>query len=105
MRTLFIGDIVGSPGRQIVQDRLADIVAQKQVDLVIANGENSASGFGITPRLAEELLKMGIDVLTGGNQSGDRKEILEHRPHERRLLRLANFPEGNAGSSLYVGTA
>ncbi len=97
MRVLFVGDIVGSPGRQIVRDRLVDIVAQRQVDLVIANGENSASGFGITPRLAEELLKMGIDVLTGGNHSWDRKEILEFLPHEPRLLRPANFPEGNPG--------
>jgi metallophosphoesterase (TIGR00282 family) len=105
MRVLFVGDIVGSPGRQIVRDRLADIVAQRQVDLVIANGENSASGFGITPRLAEELLKLGIDVLTGGNHSWDRKEILEYMPHEPRLLRPANFPDGNPGSGLYVGTA
>jgi 2',3'-cyclic-nucleotide 2'-phosphodiesterase len=105
MRTLFIGDIVGSPGRQIVQDRLADIVAQRQIDLVIANGENSASGFGITPRLADELLKMGIDVLTGGNHSWDRKEILEYMPHQPRLLRPGNFPEGNPGSGLFVGTA
>jgi metallophosphoesterase (TIGR00282 family) len=105
MRVLFVGDIVGSPGRQIVRDRLADIVAQRQVDLVIANGENSASGFGITPRLAEELLKMGIDVLTGGNHSWDRREILEYMPHEPRLLRPANFPDGNPGSGLYVGAA
>ncbi len=105
MRVLFVGDIVGSPGRQIVQDRLGDIVAVRQVDLVIANGENSASGFGITPRLADELLNMGIDVLTGGNHSWDRKEILEYLPHEPRLLRPANFPEGNAGSGLYLGTA
>lgn len=105
MRVLFIGDIVGSPGRQIVRDRLADIVSQRRIDLVIANGENSASGFGITPRLAEELLKMGIDVLTGGNHSWDRKEILEFMPHESRLLRPANFPEGNVGSGLYAGTA
>src|SRR5208282_5209885 len=105
MRVLFIGDIVGSPGRQIVRDRLADIVAQRQIDLVIANGENSASGFGITPRLAEELLGMGIEVLTGGNHSWDRKEILEFMPHEPRLLRPANFPEGSPGSGVYVGTA
>jgi metallophosphoesterase (TIGR00282 family) len=105
MRVLFIGDIVGSPGRQIVRERLADIVAQRQIDLVIANAENSASGFGITPRLAEELLGMGIDVLTGGNHSWDRKEILEFMPHEPRLLRPANFPEGNVGGGLYVGTA
>jgi 2',3'-cyclic-nucleotide 2'-phosphodiesterase len=105
MRVLFVGDIVGSPGRQIVHDRLADIVTQRQIDLVIANGENSASGFGITPRIAEELLKLGIDVLTGGNHSWDRKEILEYMPHEPRLLRPANFPDGNPGNGLYVGTA
>jgi 2',3'-cyclic-nucleotide 2'-phosphodiesterase len=104
MRVLFIGDIVGSPGRQIVRDRLADIVAQRQIDLVIANGENSASGFGITPRIAEDLLKMGIDVLTGGNHSWDRKEILEYLPHQPRLLRPANFPDGNVGSGLFIGT-
>jgi 2',3'-cyclic-nucleotide 2'-phosphodiesterase len=105
MRVLFIGDIVGSPGRQIVRDRLADIVAQRHIDLVIANGENSASGFGITPRLAQELLAMGIEVLSGGNHSWDRKEITEFMPHEPRLLRPANFPEGNPGSGLYIGTA
>jgi len=105
MRTLFIGDIVGSPGRQIVQDRLGDLVAQRQIDLVIANGENSASGFGITPRLADELFNTGIDVLTGGNHSWDRKEILEYMPHQPRLLRPGNFPEGNPGSGLYVGVA
>jgi metallophosphoesterase (TIGR00282 family) len=105
MRVLFIGDIVGSPGRQIVRDRLADLVAQRQIDLVIANGENSASGFGITPRIAQELLGMGIDVLSGGNHSWDRKEIMEYMPHEPRLLRPANFPEGSPGSGLYVGTA
>jgi 2',3'-cyclic-nucleotide 2'-phosphodiesterase len=105
MRVLFIGDIVGSPGRHIVHERLADIVAQRQIDLVIANGENAASGFGITPRLAEELLKTGIDVLTGGNHSWDRKEILEYMPHEPRLLRPANLPEGNPGSGVCVGEA
>lgn len=105
MRVLFIGDIVGAPGRQIVQDRLADIVSQRQIDLVIANGENAASGFGITPRLADELLGMGIEVLTGGNHSWDRKEILEYLPHQPRLLRPGNFPEGTPGAGTYVGVA
>src|SRR5260370_30680708 len=105
MRVLFVGDIVGSPGRQIVRDRLADVVAQRRIDLGTANGESSASGFGITPRLAQELLNVGIEVLTGGNHSWDRKEILEFLPHEPRLLRPANFPAGNPGSGLYVGTA
>jgi metallophosphoesterase (TIGR00282 family) len=105
MRVLFIGDIVGSPGRQIVQDRLADVVAQRQIDLVLANGENAASGFGITPRLTDELLGMGIEVLTGGNHSWDRKEILEYMPHQPRLLRPANFPNGVPGKGVYVGTS
>jgi metallophosphoesterase (TIGR00282 family) len=105
MRILFIGDIVGSPGRQIVQDRLADIVSQRQVDLVIANGENAASGFGITPRLADELLGIGIEVLTGGNHSWDRREILEYMPHQPRLLRPGNFPDGVPGTGTYVGVA
>jgi 2',3'-cyclic-nucleotide 2'-phosphodiesterase len=105
MRILFIGDIVGSPGRKIVQDRLADLVTQRQIDLVIANGENSASGFGITPRIADEFLRSGIDVVTGGNHSWDRKEILEYMPHQPRLLRPGNFPPGNPGSGVFVGTA
>ena len=105
MRILFIGDIVGSPGRQIVHDRLADILAQQRVDLCIANGENSASGFGITPRLAEELLGCGIEVLTGGNHIWDRKEILDFFPHQPRLLRPANFPNGAPGKGLFTGRA
>ena len=98
-----MGDIVGSPGRKIVHDRLADILTQRRVDLCIANGENSASGFGITPRLAEELFSCGIEVLTGGNHIWDRKEILDFFPHEPRLLRPANFPNGLPGAGLYVG--
>src|SRR6201987_6575318 len=105
MRVLFIGDIVGSPGREIVRDRLADLVSQKKIDLVIANGENSASGFGITPKIVEELLKLGIEVISGGNTSWDRRKIMEFMPYEPRLLRPANFPEGNPGSGIYVGTA
>lgn len=105
MRILFIGDIVGSPGRRIVHDRLADIVEQSKVDLVIANGENAAAGFGITPRITEELLATGIEVLTGGNHSWDRREIIDHIPHEPRLLRPANFPEGNPGGGVFMGTA
>ena len=105
MKILFIGDIVGSPGREIVTGRLADIVQTRQIDLVIANGENSASGFGITPRLADELLAAGIEVITGGNHIWDKKEILEYIQKQPRLLRPANFPEGNPGSGLFVGTA
>jgi hypothetical protein len=105
VRILFIGDIVGSPGRKIVEERLADLIATERLDLVIANSENAASGFGITPRLAEELLRAGVEVLSGGNHSWDRKEILDFIPHEPRLLRPANYPAGSPGSGVYRGTA
>lgn len=105
MKILFIGDIVGSPGRKIVQERLADILVQQSIDLCIANGENAASGFGITPRLAEELFACGIEVLTGGNHIWDRKEIFDYLPHEPRLLRPANFPNGSPGKGLFIGSA
>ncbi len=105
LRILFIGDIVGSPGRKIVHDRLADILTQRSIDLCIANGENSASGFGITPRLAEELFGSGVEVITGGNHIWDRKEIFDFFPHEPRLLRPANFPNGSPGKGLFVGVA
>jgi metallophosphoesterase (TIGR00282 family) len=105
MRILFIGDIVGAPGRRIVVERLEDIIATEEADLVIANGENSAAGFGITPRLAEELLSHGIEVLSGGNHIWDRKEILDFISREPRLLRPANFPAASPGSGLFCGTS
>jgi 2',3'-cyclic-nucleotide 2'-phosphodiesterase len=103
MRLLFIGDIVGSPGRLVVEERLADILAQERIDLTIANADNAAGGFGIIPRLAEQLLATGIDVLCGGNHIWDRKEIADYLPHQPRLLRPANFPDGVPGSGLFVG--
>ena len=103
MRLLFVGDIVGSPGRRILKDHLADMVQQRGIDLAIVNCENAASGFGITPRLAEELFAAGADVLSGGNHIWDRKEILEYFPHQPKLLRPANFPDGLPGSGLFDG--
>ncbi|HXW62469.1 MAG TPA: TIGR00282 family metallophosphoesterase [Candidatus Acidoferrales bacterium] len=105
MKTLFIGDIVGSPGRRIVHDRLADILALRTIDLCIVNCENAASGFGVTPRIAEELFQSGADVLTSGNHIWKRKEIIDYLPKEPRLLRPANFPIGSPGSGLYIGRA
>ncbi|HEV3220059.1 MAG TPA: TIGR00282 family metallophosphoesterase [Candidatus Acidoferrales bacterium] len=105
MRILFIGDIVGSPGRELVIQNLARIRSEARADLVIANGENSAAGFGITPKIADELFAAGIDVITGGNHSWDRKEIMDYIPHEPRLLRPANFPPGAPGRGLYLGAS
>ena len=96
---------MGSPGREIVRERLADLALHKEIDLVIANGENAASGFGITPKIVEELLKSGIEVISGGNHSWDRREIMDFMPYESRLLRPANFPDGNPGKGMYLGTA
>jgi len=103
MRILFIGDIVGSPGRELVFKNLTRLRADARADLVIANGENAAAGFGITPKIAGELFAAGIEVITGGNHSWDRKEILDYIPHEPRLLRPANFPAGVPGRGLYLG--
>lgn len=102
MNILFIGDIFGKAGRKIVVDHVADLARMRSVDLVIANGENAAAGFGITPRLAEQLLGLGIDVLTSGNHIWDRKEILNYFSQQPRLLRPANYP-GGPGCGSYAG--
>jgi metallophosphoesterase (TIGR00282 family) len=104
-RLLFIGDIVGKPGRELVRRGLTALVAHERVDLVVANGENAAAGFGITPDIAEDLFSYGIDVLTGGNHSWDKKEIVPYMADHPRLLRPANFPEGVVGTGRVVVTA
>lgn len=102
MRVLFIGDVIGKPGRQIVSSLLPDLQAQHQVDLVLANGENAAGGFGITPRVAMELFSLGIDLLTSGNHVWDRKEVEQYIQNEPRLLRPANYPPEVPGSGVYL---
>ena len=94
MKILFIGDIFGAPGRRIVADHVEDIVRANEIDLAIANGENAAGGFGITPSIAEDLLALGIDVLTSGNHIWDKREIYEYLDRQPRLLRPANYPQG-----------
>jgi metallophosphoesterase (TIGR00282 family) len=103
MNILFIGDIFASPGRNIVADHLQDIRATNRIDLAIANAENAAGGFGLTPTIAEELLAMGLDVLTSGNHIWDKKEILDYLPRQPRLLRPANYAAETPGSGMLVG--
>jgi 2',3'-cyclic-nucleotide 2'-phosphodiesterase len=105
MNILFIGDIYASGGRGIVTDRLNDLITEHKVDLAIANAENSAGGFGITPAIAEELLSLGLDVLTGGNHSFDKREIHDYFEHQPRLLRPANYPETLPGKGVFAGKA
>jgi metallophosphoesterase (TIGR00282 family) len=105
MNILFIGDIFASGGRAIVADYLQTLISEYHIDLAIANAENSAGGFGITPLISEELLSLGLDVLTGGNHSFDKREIHDYIDHQPRLLRPANYPPGLVGSGVYTGKA
>ena len=105
MNILFIGDIFASPGRHIVARTLQQIVSQEKIQLVIANAENSAGGYGVTPQIADELFSVGVDVLTSGNHIWDKKEIFDYLPREPRLLRPANYPEELPGAGLLVTKA
>lgn len=102
MKVLFIGDIFGEPGRRALARAVPRLVAQRQIDIVIGNGENAAGGFGITPELADELFDLGLAVITTGNHAWDKKEILDYFPREPRLLRPANYPSGAPGSGSVV---
>lgn len=102
MKVLFIGDIFGEPGRRALAMAIPKLVAQRQIDIVIGNGENAAGGFGITPELAEELFDLGLAVITTGNHAWDKKEILDYFPREPRLLRPANYPSGVPGNGSVV---
>ena len=101
MNILFIGDIFASPGRRIVADHLQDIMETNRIELAVANAENAAGGFGITPSLAEELFKLGLDVLTTGNHVWDKREIYAYLDRQPRLIRPANYPDA-PGSGLAV---
>jgi calcineurin-like phosphoesterase len=102
VKVLFIGDIFGEPGRRALARAVPRLVAQRQIDIVIGNGENAAGGFGITPELAEELFDLGLAVITTGNHAWDKKEILDYFPREPRLLRPANYPSGVPGNGSVV---
>jgi len=102
VKVLFIGDIFGEPGRRALAKAVPRLVAQRQIDIVIGNGENAAGGFGITPELAEELFDLGLAVITTGNHAWDKKEILDYFPREPRLLRPANYPGGVPGHGSVV---
>ena len=102
MRILFIGDIVGRPGRQLVKTGLSALVSRYDVDLVVANAENAAAGFGITRDIGDELLDLGVDVMTSGNHIWDKKEALDYIGTEPRLLRPANYPAGAPGNGTYL---
>lgn len=97
MRILFIGDIVGEPGRRAVRKLVPELRVRSQIDWVIANGENSAGGSGITPDTASEIYAAGVDVITTGDHLWDQREVIKLLESERRFLRPLNYPSGTPG--------
>ncbi len=103
MNVLMIGDVVGRPGRDMVREQVPALRRSRGVELVIANVENAAAGFGLTPAIADEFFSWGVDVLTSGNHIFDKKEIIEYISRESRLLRPANYPPRSVGSGRFTG--
>ena len=97
MKLLFIADIVGQPGRRAVKELVPRLRQQHGLHLVIANGENSAGGSGITPKTAEEIFSAGVDIITSGDHLWDQKEVMDLLVRERRFIRPANYPPGTPG--------
>src|SRR6185312_15445525 len=104
VKLLFIGDIVGHPGRRAVKELLPKLREQHGLDFVVANGENSAGGSGITPKTAEEIFSAGVDVITSGDHLWDQKEVMEVLANEKRFLRPLNYPASTPGRGSGVFT-
>jgi metallophosphoesterase (TIGR00282 family) len=102
-RVLLTGDTMARAGRRVLEERLFDLRSRREIDFVVANIENAAAGFSITPRIAEELFAAGVDIMTSGNHIFDKKEILEYIEREPRLLRPANYAPGVPGKGRWVG--
>lgn len=106
LRILFLGDIVGEPGRKAVISRLSAIKAEEEIDFIIANGENAAGGRGITPKISIDLLRAGVAVITTGDHVWDQVEIMDFMEMEPRVLRPINYPPGvPGGGSIVLDTA
>ena len=102
MNILFVGDVVGSPGRRALVEALGSVIDKRRIDFTIVNVENAAGGFGLTVELFAELSKMPIDVFSSGNHIWDKKEIYDSLNSSDRLLRPANYPPGNPGRGVTV---
>jgi len=98
IRILFLGDIVGEPGRKTVISRLASLREEGEIDFIVVNGENAAGGRGITPKIAIDLLRAGVAVITTGDHVWDQRDIMEYFPTEPRLLRPINYPDTAPGA-------
>lgn len=103
MKILFVGDVVGRPGRHLLRDKLKQIQSEHRIDFTVVNVENAAGGFGLTPAIAKEILSCGVDVMTSGNHIFDKKEIFDFFALEPRLLRPGNYPPGAPGNYQFLG--
>jgi hypothetical protein len=104
MKILFCGDIVGRAGREAVVQHVPELRRTLSLDFVIANGENAAHGFGITSKICDELFAAGVDVITGGNHSWDKAEIIPLMDQDSRMLRPVNYPPATPGRGAYAYT-
>jgi metallophosphoesterase (TIGR00282 family) len=102
LRLLFLGDIVGRPGRELIRKGLPSLIEHFEVDLVVANAENAAAGRGITREIGDQLMNWGVDVMTSGNHIWAQRETADYIGAESRLLRPANFPAGVPGNGSYL---
>ena len=103
MRLLFVGDVIGKPGRAILTRMLPELVDQRRLDYVVVNVENAAGGFGVTPKIMAQLAELPIDCFTSGNHIWDKKESVQTLSIEPRLLRPANYPGDNPGVGVHLG--
>jgi calcineurin-like phosphoesterase len=105
MRLLFIGDVVGKPGREGLASAMPGLREAHLPDLVVVNGENAGGGVGITPETADELFAIGADAITLGNHTYRHREVYPYLQSEGRIVRPANFPEGNPGHGHTIADA
>jgi metallophosphoesterase (TIGR00282 family) len=103
MRVFFIGDIFGKPGRRLILEKLHGLLHKYRIDFTIANVENAAAGFGVTPKIADEFLNSEIDLLTSGNHIWDKRGIIPYLAEQPKLLRPHNYPQNTPGTGIYIG--
>ncbi len=102
MKVVFLGDIIGKPGRNALIRKLDILIRENEADMIIANGENAAGGIGISPGTCDSLFEMGVDMVTSGNHIFKKKEIIDYLDLEPRLLKPANYPPGTPGKGYYI---